>query len=117
MGKTVIFDVPDDMVPHIQAAESQFWRGCKVSVATVLPELQERQCDYREAAQQLKEKRQQHWQKIQEKKRAEASDRGGHGGRGGGRGGAGDNASEDSGRGRGRGRGSAGQCARGFRGR
>lgn len=105
-GKSCIFDVPDDDV--IRMKQVELWRGCQLSVATSLPELQEKEWNLGEASAQLKEHQRARWQKIGEKKSgSKGSGRGkGEGGRAGGRGGKGSHGSGRgvaSGRGRGRG--------------
>ncbi|CAK0843263.1 unnamed protein product [Prorocentrum cordatum] len=124
-GKAVIFDAPDELVPGI--LQSSLWRGCKVSVAKELPDLQQRDCDMESAARQLRDRRQQVWQNIKEKKASERSDGAGgrgkgsgkSGGKAGGRGkggGAAEEAAAGAGRGRGGGRGGKGGGRGGGRG-
>merc|ERR1712096_131439 len=68
-GKACIFDVPDDYVPR--AKEARLWKGMTLSVPKILPEVQERDCDLGAASQQLKERRQQFWDRRRAEKDSE----------------------------------------------
>jgi len=83
-GNQAIFDAPDEMVSKILGTE--LWKGCKLFRAEALPELWQREVDIGMANQQLKDRRQQQWQWIQEKRSAEKSGGGKDGGKSGGKG-------------------------------